>query len=422
MAYVKDLWMTTVDLPDGRAEKMPTKRHGSGKRWLAVWVDPNGRERSAAYARKKDAENKADSMAADVSRGDYIDPHAGKVLFGDLASRWLSSRIVDPSTHIRYEYIYRLHVAPTFARRQVKSIKPSDIQAWISGLSNRFESSTVQTSFLVLQGVLELAVADEAIKRSPAKSSIVQVPKRGGSDIVAWSEDRVNRVIDAHPLLFRLLPIVGAACGMREGELYGLALEDIDVDEQIVKIRRQVKKLGQHFVYALPKNDRERTAPLPGWAAEAIKRHMKEHPPLTYSLPWEKPTGKLRTHNLLFRWTDDKHIRARGYSELVWKPALVTAGVIPEPVKDPRQRRRFATSRREGLHQLRHFYASAMLAGGVSVKELAEYLGHADPAFTLRVYAHMMPGSHERARKAIDDLMFRPRSMAHGTGTEQTGS
>ena len=147
---------------------------------------------------------------------------------------------------------------------------------------------------------------------------------------------------------------------MREGELYGLALEDIDVDEQIVKIRRQVKKLGQHFVYALPKNDRERTAPLPGWAAEAITRHIKEHPPLTYSLPWEKPTGKIRTHNLLFRWTDDKHIRARGYSELVWKPALVTAGVIPEPVKDPRQRRRFATSRREGLHQLRHFYASAM--------------------------------------------------------------
>jgi len=96
--------------------------------------------------------------------------------------------------------------------------------------------------------------------------------------------------------------------------------------------------------------------------------------------------------------------------------------VIPEPVKDPRQRRRFATSRREGLHQLRRFYASAMLAGGVSVKELAEYLGHADPAFTLRIYAHMMPGSHERARKAIDDLMFRPRSMAHGTGTEQTGS
>ncbi|GAA0952611.1 tyrosine-type recombinase/integrase [Nonomuraea longicatena] len=84
-----------------------------------------------------------------------------------------------------------------------------------------------------------------------------------------------------------------------------------------------------------------------------------------------------------------------------------------------RQRRRYTTSRKEGLHQLRYYYASVMLAGGVSVRELAEYLGHADPGFTLRVYAHMMPGSHDRARKAIDDRLFRPREVAHGTGTEQ---
>ena len=44
-----------------------------------------------------------------------------------------------------------------------------------------------------------------------------------------------------------------------------------------------------------------------------------------------------------------------------------------------------------------------MLAGGVSIKELAEYLGHADPAFTLRVYAHLLPSSHDRARTVIND-------------------
>jgi integrase len=63
-----------------------------------------------------------------------------------------------------------------------------------------------------------------------------------------------------------------------------------------------------------------------------------------------------------------------------------------------------------------------MLAAGVSVKELAEYLGHADPAFTLRVYAHMMPGSHDRARRAIDERLFRHHSGAHGTVTEHEGS
>lgn len=66
-----------------------------------------------------------------------------------------------------------------------------------------------------------------------------------------------------------------------------------------------------------------------------------------------------------------------------------------------------------------------MLAGGVSIKELAGYLGHADPAFTLRVYAHLLPSSHDRARTVINDrfgcLTSDPgnRERSHGTETEQ---
>jgi integrase len=153
-----------------------------------------------------------------------------------------------------------------------------------------------------------------------------------------------------------------------------------------------------------------------------IQTHVSKYPPLPCSLPWERPNGKPRTCNLLFRWTDGRFIKPRSYTEQVWKPALVAAGVIPPPDKDRRQRSRYTTTRKEGLHQLRHFYASVMLAAGVSVKELAEYLGHADPAFTLRVYAHMMPGSYDRARRAIDERLFRRHSGAHGTVTEQDGS
>jgi integrase len=45
----------------------------------------------------------------------------------------------------------------------------------------------------------------------------------------------------------------------------------------------------------------------------------------------------------------------------------------------------------------------ASLSGGVTIKELAEYLGHRDPAFTLRVYAHLLPSSHDRARMVINE-------------------
>jgi integrase len=53
-------------------------------------------------------------------------------------------------------------------------------------------------------------------------------------------------------------------------------------------------------------------------------------------------------------------------------------------------------------HAARHYYASALLDDGVNVRAVAEYLGHNDPGFTLRVYAHLMPSSEGRARAAID--------------------
>lgn len=58
----------------------------------------------------------------------------------------------------------------------------------------------------------------------------------------------------------------------------------------------------------------------------------------------------------------------------------------------------------DGMHSgLRHLYASKLLSRGVSVKELADYLGHEDPGFTLRVYTHLLSSSHERARQAVDE-------------------
>ncbi len=224
----------------------------------------------------------------------------------------------------------------------------------------------------------------------------VQVPGHQASDIQVWEDTVIAAVIAAHPDELRAIPELAASCGMREGELFGLAAEDFGLDERIVRVRRQVKRVGCASVFALPKNDRERIIPLSGWDVEVIRRHISRYPPRPYSLPWEKPDGKPHTCSLLFRWASDgQHVKARSYSETVWKPAIVQAGIIPEPKKDNRGRARYATTRREGIHQLRHYYASVMLAGGVSIKELAEYLGHADPAFTLRVYAHLLPSSHD---------------------------
>jgi integrase len=76
----------------------------------------------------------------------------------------------------------------------------------------------------------------------------------------------------------------------------------------------------------------------------------------------------------------------------------VAAGVIPE--RTPGEY--FDESREHGFHALRHAYASVLLAEGVDIRALADYLGHADPGFTLRVYCHLMPEAEDKARRAVD--------------------
>ena len=248
----------------------------------------------------------------------------------------------------------------------------------------------------------------------------MKVPAEKAGRVVAWSDETVFRIVECHPPLYRPIASVGAACGLRQGELFGLAEEDIDFDAMVIHVRRQVKKLGRDFVFALPKNDTERTVPMSEGTARTLREHIEATKPRPYTLPWERLDGKPLAVKLLFRWTDDKHIRARTYDELVWKAALAQAGVIPMPGKDARGRRQYTTSRDNGMHALRHYYASITLADGVNIKELAEYLGHGDPGFTLRLYTHMLPSSHERARKAVDARLARLFStFSHGTVTEQ---
>lgn len=71
------------------------------------------------------------------------------------------------------------------------------------------------------------------------------------------------------------------------------------------------------------------------------------------------------------------------------------------------------------MHALRHFYASVLLDAGENIRALSQYLGHADPGFTLRTYTHLMPSSEGRTRKAVDSLYLASRKQDHGPEAAQ---
>ena len=156
-------------------------------------------------------------------------------------------------------------------------------------------------------------------------------------------------------------------------------------------VRRQVKLLGGRQIFALPKGRKVRHVPLPETVALELAAHLQAWPAMAVELPWEDVTGDARRANLLLSTRETTALQRNYVNAKVWKPALLTAGLPP--------------SRENGMHALRHFYASVLLDAGESVRALAEYLGHADPGFTMRVYTHLMPASEERTKRAVDQAL-----------------
>jgi integrase len=79
---------------------------------------------------------------------------------------------------------------------------------------------------------------------------------------------------------------LAGGCGMRQGEVLGLAAGDVDFVEGVVHIVRQVKLINGRQVFALPKGGKTRTVPLPEAVAQALEAHIAQHPPVAVTLPW----------------------------------------------------------------------------------------------------------------------------------------
>src|SRR4051794_12562970 len=115
---VDDLWFYAKQRGlDG--ERLPTKRHGRGKRWRVRWVDDTGRPRQLLFERKADAERHDVNVRADLSRGQYVDPVAGKVTVKAYGEAWRAGQLHNGATADRIERTLRVHVYPGLGDMQL---------------------------------------------------------------------------------------------------------------------------------------------------------------------------------------------------------------------------------------------------------------------------------------------------------------
>ena len=198
-------------------------------------------------------------------------------------------------------------------------------------------------------------------------------PKEYRREIRVLTPQQVKQLLDAaHGDRLEAAYVLPATCGLRQGECLSLRFEDIDFARRTLEIRRTV---WRNRVYP-PKTPRSRrTIKLPQIVLDALRRHARNNDGATEG--WLFPTkhgNPVDAHNFIHR---------------PWKRMLRKAG-LPETTR---------------YHDLRHGAASLLLSQNVPVPVVSNYLGHADPSITLRVYAHMIDGMDEIAATVMDDML-----------------
>lgn len=365
------------------------------RRYVVNYRDDTGRQRRKTFHKADDANTFANTVEADKARGVYVDPDAGKVTFKAYSEEWLAVQTFDVSSYAATETLLRLHVYPVLGERQLRQVKASTIKAWIRGLT--VKSTTYKANILsVVSAIFTAAIDDDKISKNPCKVDSVRrnAPRRKPARVKAWESERVAAVHDAMSDRYRIAVTLAAGLGLRQGEVFGLSVDDVEFLGGVVHVRRQVRLFAQGgLAFRLPKSKEERAVPLPDSVRDELAAYLADRPARPVSLPWATTDGEPVTHNLVLTDADGSALHRNTFNRNVWAPALKVAGV--------------EQNRENGMHACRHFYASVLLDAGESIKALSDYLGHSDPGFTLRTYTHMMPSSHDRTRRAIDSAFGR---------------
>ena len=167
------------------------------------------------------------------------------------------------------------------------------------------------------------------------------------------------------------LPILFAATtGMRRGEVVSLTWRDVDLDAGVLRVRSGKTGSARRTIY------------LPASTVTALRRHRKD-----------QASRKLLCGAA---WQEKDLVVDRGDGESVDPDSVSHAfAEIADHVGMPDVR----------IHDLRHGFASALLRSGVNVKVVSEALGHSRTAFTMDVYAHVLPGMGEQVADVIESAL-----------------
>ncbi|MQA13654.1 MAG: tyrosine-type recombinase/integrase [Pseudonocardiaceae bacterium] len=379
------------------------------------WRDPSGRQRSKNLPTKRAARDFLADIHGSISRGRYVDPHAGRVLFRVHAHQWLASRNDEATTKARDASIMRNHVLRQWGDWPLSKIDHLSVQSWVTDLGQRRSPATVAEAHRLTAAVLKSAVRNRLIAYNPCEG--IRLPRRRKHDNderVITRDDVLTRLLPAAPDRYRAIIATAAGTGLRWGEAAGLCDDALDLDAATLRVVRTVVEVGGHTAFKLyPKSDASRrTVPLPHWLAPIISDHRARYARGVHQLLYPNQVGKPLRRTLF---------RAR-----VWRPTLVRAGLLGSVTEIAPQRyegqwtddasqlvtekfrthgqavkhvARHATGALR-FHDLRHSYATWLVDDEVPPNMVQRVMGHEHVATTLQLYVRRTE-HHDRIREAL---------------------
>lgn len=395
---------------DPKHYKMPgtmvcTLRHGQGKRWLARWVNQDGKEKSRAFDTKAEAERRADSEKTALNTGTYTDPNRAAVPFGVLAEAWLKTKQAAkraPKTIAGYRGLLDVVILPKWQDEPLKDIDHERLQAWVDWLltdpaarKHKKKSDAkaalsparvIQTHQLMHQ-VFTYAIRSKYLAVNPADSIVL--PGRPQSKDIALTHDQVRQLADetanaegavrrrsdtaparVSPEGLATLVTFLAYTGLRFGECAALRVGDVDTEKRRVLVDKSITGVrGQGRVEGGTKTHQRRSVPILTTALnDELKQLIAGRDPAEFLFPG--PDGNAMTVG----WFRVRFDRATA--------KLGLEGVTP--------------------HTLRHTAGSLAISETGSVVTASKLLGHRNVTTTANVYSHMLEGDWDRLAAAMD--------------------
>ena len=359
-------------------------RHKKSGLYMARYTvqTPTGPKRKSIYG--KEREEVAEKLVEALSNRNKGLIFEGKdQTLSAYLDRWLNGSVkgsVKPSTYEGYERMIRNHIKPALGHRKLKNLAPDHVQYFYQKkLDVGLAPGTVRVMHGILHKALEQAVKWGIVPRNVCKATTP--PKPSPEEIRPLDAEQAKQLLEAaRGNRLEALYVLAVTAGLRIGELLGLKWEDVDLDAEILHVRRTKSQAKTGPTFVTPKNGKGRNIRLTRRAVEALRSHKAAQNAERLKLGdlWED-------NNLVFCTTAGKALNFRNVARGSFKPLLKKAG-LPDI--------RF--------HDLRHTCATLLLSCGHHPKLVQELLGHASVAMTLDRYSHVMPGMGEQTAAAME--------------------